>query len=250
MPRAPAPQLADDLRRAQRLAVGAGRADMASIDVGDGDDARGDAGIGPRRRARRGSRVPSQRSWWWRTTARTPSSRSSGASRRSPISGCARITRELLGVERRRLEQDPVRDADLADVVQDRAEPDVSSSSRARPSSLGDADGERGEPLAMAVQARLARLDRVRERAGERRRDRRARGARARCAATRSSAFVDRARSSSACENGFVDEPVGAARERLAQVPVRAGARHEHDRAGSAAARAPPRAARARRGRA
>ena len=77
----------------------------------------------------------------------------------------------LLVVERARLQQHAVRDADLADVVEDRPEANRLHLVRRQPEQLGDAHGERGEPLAVAVQVGVARLDRVRERARERRRE-------------------------------------------------------------------------------
>ena len=75
----------------------------------------------------------------------------------------------LFLVERRRLEQHAVGDPDLPDVVQDRAEPDRLDLVGPQPEQLGDPHGERREPLAVAVQVGVARLDRVRERARERR---------------------------------------------------------------------------------
>ena len=79
------------------------------------------------------------------------------------------MIRALLLVERARLQEHTIGDPDLADVVEDRAQADRLDLVGPQPQQLGDADGERGEPLAVAVEVRVARLDRVRERARERR---------------------------------------------------------------------------------
>ena len=74
----------------------------------------------------------------------------------------------LLVVERAGLEEHAVRDADLPDVVEDRTEANGLDVLRCDAEVLRDADRERREPFAVTVQVRVARLDRVRERAGER----------------------------------------------------------------------------------
>ena len=111
----------------------------------------------------------------------------------------------LLVVEGARLEQDAVRDADLPDVVEDRAEADRLDVLRCDAEVIRDADRQRRKPFAVAVQVRVARLDRVRERAGERGGEQalasssRERDARSSASAT---AFW-----SSACANGLVTRP-------------------------------------------
>ena len=72
-------------------------------------------------------------------------------------------------VERPGLQEDTVGDADLADVVEDRSQADRLDLVRPQPQQLGDADGQRGEPLAVAVEVRVARLDGIGESARERR---------------------------------------------------------------------------------
>ena len=133
----------------------------------------------------------------------------------------------LLVVERRRLEQHPVRDADLADVVEDRSEADRLDLLLGKLEQLRDPDGERREPLAMTVQVGVACLDRVGERACERRREQplaqllpRARGAVERVRDCRLELRVGKR---------LGHEAGGAARQRLAQGVVRPGAGDEHD---------------------
>ena len=135
--------------------------------------------------------------------------------------------RALLLVERPRLEQDTVGDADLADVVEDRSQADRLDLVRPQPQQLGDADGQRGEPLAVAVEvesrASIA-LARALASVGVSSRSRissRRLFARSRASAT----AVWR----SAWANGLVTRPGRAARQRLAERLVGAGARDEDD---------------------
>ena len=94
----------------------------------------------------------------------------------------------------------------------------------------GEADGERGEPLAVAVQVGIAQLDRVRERRRERRREQPLAELVARCSAHPAGERVGDGRLQLALREGLGDEAGGAAGERLAEVLERAGAGDEDDR--------------------
>ena len=142
--------------------------------------------------------------------------------------------RALLLVERPRLEEDTVGDADLADVVEDRAQADRLDLVGPQPQQLGDADGQRGEPLAVTVEGRVARLDRVGEGARERRREQPL----ADLVAPPVRALEgigDRGLEVGVGER-LGDEAGRAARQRLAERLVGAGARDEDDRKRGAAA--------------
>ena len=69
------------------------------------------------------------------------------------------------------LQQDGVRDADLADVVEDGAELERLQLRLREPDSAADLERERGEALASDPPCDVAGLDRVRERAGDGRRE-------------------------------------------------------------------------------
>ena len=110
---------------AERLLVRA-LVDEHVEDVGDVRRAAPRAGC-RRPRARRGSRSPSQRSWWERAmlSATSSSSESPSASTRAPASAWVLTTSYSAARQPARLEQDRVRDGDLADVVQRRGVADV-----------------------------------------------------------------------------------------------------------------------------
>ena len=216
---------ADDLLGRARLAVELPRRHHLDR-VGDGDDPRAERDRRRRPGGRGSRRRPSARDGGGRSgvrrragrAARAACRRSAGASRRS-------------GAPPRRarpgFEQDAVRDADLADVVEDRAEPDRLDLVRRQLEQLRDANGERGEPLAVAVQVRVARLDRVGERARERR-----------CEQPLPQLVAAARRALERVGDGGLQVGVGerlrdearrAARQRLAQRVVGARARDEHD---------------------
>ena len=155
-------------------------------------------------------------------------SRSSGSSSLSPISGWVSTIRPLLRVQRGRLEQHAVRDPDLADVVEDRPEPHRLDLLGRQVQQLGHANGERGKPFAVPVEIRVACLDRVGERARERRREQAF--AQLVAAAARSIECVLDGRLQVLVREGLRHEAGGAARERLAERVVGACARDEDDR--------------------
>ena len=104
----------------------------------------------------------------------------------------------------------------------------ISMSSGATAELFGDSNGKRREPLAVAVQIRVARLDRVRERArergGEQTLTQLVAGAR------RALERVGDRGLKLGVRKRLRDETGRAARQRLAQRLVRAGAGDEHDR--------------------
>ena len=77
----------------------------------------------------------------------------------------------LLALEGFGLEEDPVRDPDLADVVEDGAQPDGLDVLRRPTGALGEPARQGRESLAVPVRGGVARLDRVRERGRERGQD-------------------------------------------------------------------------------
>ena len=160
---------------------------------------------------------------------RAGASRSSGSSSVSPISGCvSTIARSSWssgpGLSRTR-SGIPILPMSWR-IAPSRT---VSISSRREPEQLRDPHRERGEPLAVAVQVRVARLDRVRERARERRREQPL--AQLVAAPVRALERVGDRGLEVGVRERLRDEAGRAARQRLAERLVGAGAGDEHDRA-------------------
>ena len=136
--------------------------------------------------------------------------------------------RALLGRQRRRLEQHAVGDADLAHVVQQRAQTDGLDFPLPEADLGSEARREPGQTLRVAAHPLRAGLDRVCERARQRRRQQALPEV-----ALGSARSVERLRQRQ-LELGLgerlADEAVRAAGERLAQVVAGGRARHEHDR--------------------
>ena len=87
----------------------------------------------------------------------------SGAQIRSPISGMAPHDLPLVVVERPGLREDPVRDADLPDVVEEGAVGDGVELLGREPDAQRDPGRMGGEPLAVVLRRRVLGLDRVGE---------------------------------------------------------------------------------------
>ena len=147
---------------AQALAVRAvGRHRV--VRVADEDDSRLERDRA-RRRARRDSRSrPSARGRGGRSAA-PPAGWSIGARIRSPSSGCVSITRALLRRQPAGLREDRRRDADLADVVEERAELEPLERMLAEAELAADAEREIGDPARVRRGVLVVRLERVRER--------------------------------------------------------------------------------------
>ena len=155
-----------------------------------------------------------------------PASRSSGSSSLSPISGCVSMIRRSSSSSAAGFRS--TRSGMPILPMSWRIAPRriVSISSCGKLEQLGDADRERGEPLAVAVQVGVARLDRVRERARERRREQPlAQSSRLRGGALER---VGDRRLQLGVGKRLGDEAGRATRQRLAQRVVGAGARDEH----------------------
>ena len=172
--------------------------------------------------------APSQRSWWWRTIGRAAASRSSGSSSLSPISGCVSTIFALLVVERAGFSSTRSGMPILPTSWRIAPSRSVSISSGDEPEHLGDAHGQRGEPFAVAVQVGVARLDRVRERTRERGGEQAL--AQLLAAPRRALERVGDRVLELGVREGLRDEAGRAARQRLAQRVVGAGAGDEDDR--------------------
>ena len=116
------------------------------------------------RAARPGSRRrPSARGSGGRSR-RTSCSRSIGAMIRSPSSGCVSMTARSSAVSRPGFERISLGIADLADVVQERAELEPLQRALAEAELAADAQREVGDPARVRRRVLVVRLERVRER--------------------------------------------------------------------------------------
>ena len=108
----------------------------------------------------RGSRRPSQRSWWWRMPARTSSTFGHVAHDRVAQRDVLLEHRVLVGGQLRRLAQDDVRDADLADVVEQAGEVDRVAGLLVEAQPLGQEDGVARHVLGVALGVAVLGVDR------------------------------------------------------------------------------------------